>query len=735
MKITFLLYNAYGIGGTIRATANLATALARRHEVEIVSCYRTADALSLPAGPGVSVRDLVDLRPRSVRYAGDEPDQRVRGKVCPDDAPQRGASPPSKLGEDRLAAFLRTTDADVVIATRPYLVCFLAEHGRADYLRVGQEHLTHDFHRDILRRDQNAAIEQLDAFVTVSEGDANAYRRALPEARTHLTHIPNCCPAPDVEGSDGTSRTVVAAGRLIPVKHYERLIDAFQKVAAQHPDWTLRIYGRGKERAKLRGRIDELGLNNHVFLMGPSTPIDPEWAKGAIAAVSSSTESFGMTIVEAMRLGVPVVSTDCDYGPREIITHGHDGLLVPVDGAVEDALADALTGLIADDAGRLRMAEAARVSARRFLPERIAEQYEELITGLRPDLAEATTPAPRPTAPSPPVNRGARRLASRLRAVALPGRVRTPVEVGCRAGADGSLVFRLPRPAGRGPWEVVLTHRDGDSEGGPLILPLEPVARGDDERAGGGSDEEKKGREAREGTGEGAAQWGRERGSEAVLPRGELPLAEGHWDVHVRRGRRGAPRPARAGLIETSQLIGHRPPHPSGAGCATAIPYTAKGGTLAVRAWHRAAHAEVTGIDMSSTAITFAGTLHGVPAPLGPYRLAGRLRGGAGPLLRVPCDIGEDGRFTARVPLDLVAEQCDGAEAVWDLRLDPYDSRAGRGIRAARLFGDVVERGRTDIHPAVQHPTPQGPFTFQPYFTVNNNLALRARAVGGTTGL
>ncbi|OEU96458.1 glycosyl transferase, partial [Streptomyces abyssalis] len=87
-----------------------------------------------------------------------------------------------------------------------------------------------------------------------------------------------------------------------------------------------RIYGSGREREKLRLLIDELGLYNHVFLMGPAHPIEAEWAKGAIGAVTSSLESFGMTIVEAMRCGLPVVATDCPHGPGEIIRDGVDGL-------------------------------------------------------------------------------------------------------------------------------------------------------------------------------------------------------------------------------------------------------------------------------------------------------------------------------------------------------------------------------------------------------------------------
>jgi glycosyltransferase involved in cell wall biosynthesis len=114
--------------------------------------------------------------------------------------------------------------------------------------------------------------------------------------------------------------------------------------------------------------------------MGPANPIEPEWAKGSIAAVTSSLESFGMTIVEAMRCGLPVVSTDCPHGPGEIIDNGVDGRLVEV-GNVE-AIAGGLLELINDDALRHQMAGAALKDSARFDPARIAERYESVFDGL-----------------------------------------------------------------------------------------------------------------------------------------------------------------------------------------------------------------------------------------------------------------------------------------------------------------------------------------------------------------
>ena len=177
--------------------------------------------------------------------------------------------------------------------------------------------------------------------------------------------------------ADSTAKVVIAAGRLVPVKRYDLLIEAFAQVAAVHPDWQLRIYGKGEEQPRLRELIERLGLWNNVFLMGAATPMEAEWAKGSIGAAASNFEPFGMTIVEAMRCGLPVVSTDCPYGPGEIIQDGTDGRLVPV--GDRDALGAALLELVGDDERRRRMSRAALDNACRFAPGPVVAQAERLL--------------------------------------------------------------------------------------------------------------------------------------------------------------------------------------------------------------------------------------------------------------------------------------------------------------------------------------------------------------------
>lgn len=370
MKISFLLHNAYGIGGTITTTFNLAQALADRHEVEIVSVLRHRERPNFALDPRVSLRPLVDLR-----HEKEHPLHLRPARVFPVAEYRYGQY--SELTDLRIGECLAQTDAEVVIGTRPGLNVHLARQAPEHVVRIGQEHLTLDNHSPRLRTALRRAYRRLDVLTTVTEADAASYRRKMRLPGVRVEALPNSVPDPVLPAADGTAKVIVAAGRLVPVKRYDLLIEAFAPVAAAHPDWRLRIYGKGEEQARLRQLIEDLGLSDHAFLMGAAAPMEAEWVKGSIGATAANFEPFGMTIVEAMRCGLPVVSTDCPYGPGEIIEDGTDGRLVPV--GDREAMSAALLELVRDDDRRRLMGRRALENARRFGPVPVVEQAERLI--------------------------------------------------------------------------------------------------------------------------------------------------------------------------------------------------------------------------------------------------------------------------------------------------------------------------------------------------------------------
>ncbi|MFJ1998231.1 glycosyltransferase family 4 protein [Streptomyces asiaticus] len=376
MKITFLIHNVYAIGGTIRTTLNLAAALADRHEVTIVSMLRHRARPRFAIDPRVTVVPLVDIRADAADAA--DPLLHRPAEVFPTAEKRYGQY--SRLTDQRAREYLRSCDADVIIGTRPGINVYLARFAPPRALRIAQEHLTHDTHTKKLRAQLARDYRDLDAVVTTTDADAAVYRARMRLPGVRILAVPNGVPDPGLPPADGGAPVIAAAGRLVRAKRFDLLIEAFTDVAAKHPDWSLRVYGAGTDKERLQRLIEERGLGDRAALMGAVSPIEAEFAKASIVASASDAESFGMTLVEAMRCGIPVVATDCPLGPAEIINDGVDGRLVPM--GDRQALAAALSDLIADEPGRRRMGEAARVAARRFDPAHVARAYEELFGDL-----------------------------------------------------------------------------------------------------------------------------------------------------------------------------------------------------------------------------------------------------------------------------------------------------------------------------------------------------------------
>ncbi len=179
------------------------------------------------------------------------------------------------------------------------------------------------------------------------------------------------------DGDEGRRKLVVAMGRLSAEKGFDRLIDAFAQVASPHDEWTLEIAGEGLERNDLQQRIDRQRLGDRVTLMGWVDEPETWLSQAAIFVLSSRYEGFPVSLLEAMSLGLAVISFDCDSGPREIIRHQVDGLLVrPGDVA---GLAQAMQCLIDDPALRHRLGQAARNVVERFSPARFIEQWNAVL--------------------------------------------------------------------------------------------------------------------------------------------------------------------------------------------------------------------------------------------------------------------------------------------------------------------------------------------------------------------
>jgi glycosyltransferase involved in cell wall biosynthesis len=371
------------MGGTVRTCLNVAGHLTPHHEVEIISVVRDRDRPFFHFPEGVKVRAADDQRDRPLAGRAGRIRDLLRPHrsrlLFPGDLRFAGAC---TLWTDlALVRQLWEVRAGVVMGTRPALNLLAPVLARRGIAVIGQEHMNLETHTPQRQAEIARRYPALDAVTVLTERDHETYSRALGGA-VRLERIPNAVPALDAERPVLDSPVVVAAGRLTTQKGFDLLIPAFARIAERHPEWTLRICGDGPQRRRLRALILEHGLSNNVLLLGPVDRLDEQMSQASMYVLSSRFEGLPMVMIEAMSLGLPVVSFDCPTGPREVIENGRSGVLVR-DGDV-DALAEAMLAMVEDPEHRRRLGAGAAARAKDFALESIGPRWEGLIAELSP---------------------------------------------------------------------------------------------------------------------------------------------------------------------------------------------------------------------------------------------------------------------------------------------------------------------------------------------------------------
>lgn len=169
---------------------------------------------------------------------------------------------------------------------------------------------------------------------------------------------------------------LVGVGRLSAEKGFDLFIQVFARLAPRFPPWQLVIYGEGPQRPGLERLAQQLHVGERVQLPGALPNPANFLAAQDIFVLPSRYEGFPNALAEAMARGVAVVAFDCPSGPRQLIRHGRDGVLVPAGDT--QALEQALAHLMAEAEERRRLGEAAREVSQRFPAEEILASWEGL---------------------------------------------------------------------------------------------------------------------------------------------------------------------------------------------------------------------------------------------------------------------------------------------------------------------------------------------------------------------
>lgn len=204
-------------------------------------------------------------------------------------------------------------------------------------------------------------IKRCSLVVSLTNADAQYWRKKC----RHVAVVPNPLPYyPDtIDAKKKVPGKIICVARLKKEKRIDRLIEAFSLISSKYPDWHVDIYGEGKEKDHINQLIQNYGLSKKITIFSPVNNIYDEYKKSQFLVLTSDCESFSLVIVEAMACGLPVVSTDCPFGPHEIVDDGKTGLLSRLE--AED-LAAKMERMIINESERQKMGSLARQAASRF---------------------------------------------------------------------------------------------------------------------------------------------------------------------------------------------------------------------------------------------------------------------------------------------------------------------------------------------------------------------------------
>lgn len=229
-------------------------------------------------------------------------------------------------------------------------------------------------------------LECADKIVCVSNAVKDILHDNFPDLSNKLEviynpiDIENVRRLADVDDSicyDSDIPTIIAAGKLTKIKGYDCLIKSFAKVIASGYQYNLKFLGVGEEESNLKNLVNELGLADKVEFLGFKKNLYPYIKKSQLFVLSSLHEGLSMVIIEAMILGIPVVSTNCPVGPAEVLLNGKCGMLVPV-GDV-NAMADAIIKVMNSDVIRAEYIVNSNSRVHDFNSTKIIKQVENLI--------------------------------------------------------------------------------------------------------------------------------------------------------------------------------------------------------------------------------------------------------------------------------------------------------------------------------------------------------------------
>lgn len=349
MKITWIVNNINQVGGIEKVVCNLSSVFSEKNnwDVEIISLYSSKSNLFFNLNMNVRVihcsLNVEDLSKTSLFKNIKSIIQKIDSNI------------------------IITCHEDISIAVILNKNLF---HGKI----IATQHCNNSFFTT-KRKLVNAFFYRFaDRFVVLTENDKCFYDKY----RVKTEVIPNATYLRQHQISTVNNKEIISVGRLTEVKGFDLLIDAFALIHKKHEDWKLKIVGDGELRKALEKKVKDLNIEESVTITGFVNDVYSELKDAGIYVVSSKSEGFSMSFIEAMECGLPIISFDLPSS-REIMGENYWGI-VPNNDVYK--LSEAINKLIASESLRANLSEVSLNRIQKYSIDNVNAQWINLIKNL-----------------------------------------------------------------------------------------------------------------------------------------------------------------------------------------------------------------------------------------------------------------------------------------------------------------------------------------------------------------
>lgn len=322
-NIAFLLLHL-GYGGIESATINTANELSKKYNVELISFYKLDKTQSLEINKKVKLRYLYNGGPNRDSFKEALKNKKIISVF------KEGIKAIDILIKKKILVIktIKSYKGDALISTRSEFSALLSKYGEESYRKLAVEHRHHNNDKKYINCIKHKYYN-IDYVLALTEGLKNDFIKFLKNNHhTKVVVVPNMLTKLSDKVSDLGNRNVISVGRLHEGKRIDELIRIFSKV--KYKSSKLYIIGDGDEYFNLLKIIDELGLNDRVYLLGYKNhnEIVKYMMDSCIFAMTSITEGLPMVLLEAGSVGIPSIAYETDSGVNDIIDDGINGFVI-----------------------------------------------------------------------------------------------------------------------------------------------------------------------------------------------------------------------------------------------------------------------------------------------------------------------------------------------------------------------------------------------------------------------